>query len=919
MIYIETSTVATSILSTANARWMDIEVFSSLQTDEEFLPLATCEVNWGLVLNHDVVEEVIDVRQFGSISEKDFTESAKEYISAGDRYLHENGIIRGLGFDYINVADNREIFFKGGIALVNGTIVTVNNISVTIPQVSVATSPGAPPWPTSVTWAVCINESGMLVPIVISPVKDQYFANTALAGMKYYVPSVTFAELITSRKDLTPIVLVTAAIASVTITDNDIKDVRRFIAQEGSIHPLTLSGPDSREIGNFNTFEALISWINNYGTGLTNIGDIKVKIKGQIDITTAVDLTNLFRYTLDGGLSYTYKNGTIIFEGDNAVVNITAANGFLVGMTTPITNTQAKVTFRNINFIYNPDPSLISYSSIGLVRDKISVGHACIYKDPSLYLQDLVVENCHFSSTLTERPPFISLELDNAKYVDGVTVRDCTFADITATTYAAIAMYSTCAVGVATSPATVTNVLIENNICSHYQGIYITALKTGVIFTSPGIYANNVRIVGNKCGAIGYMVTSIVTAQTVRGLSTNAGLTIVDNTCRIIASMDSWGDVAAAGSSVAGNYTYGSGNVSVTRNYCSWIQVTANDFTAQSPASVNICDNILKADDPVGVLQNIYWKGSASYTNYAIYVYSIVTGQDLGSCIIDGNIIEGDTVNAYTYTYGIKCAVSAVISKNIIRGFTTYGLSVNSSVAAPIRSWTITENKFYRDASVITAYIVGVAVYGMAHITNNYFDSESCDGATDYDVVKGAQDGWVVEKNKNQRVTVYLSAINGSAMNVAAHYVGKTSATTPNSYIYIYGQAGPTDAGVYLNYADTPAAVSFNWYLGLIGILPKDVYIVDASIKVDTNINPTAASASFKIYDADFAMGTGDTSAAVDSTGVTLTLSNDASWSTRSFYNHATKYPSLSIITSINDAANPVVGHWYGISLTYRW
>ena len=134
-------------------------------------------------------------------------------------------------------------------------IITVNNISVTIPYITeeLVTSD-------VLDWAVCVNEYGSLIPILITPAKDQFWARDfAAPNSTYYIPSVTFTELVENRKDLTPIAVVTATIASLTINDADVRDVRRFI-DDGKGRELVYSPSDFA--GTFHTVDALKSWVN---------------------------------------------------------------------------------------------------------------------------------------------------------------------------------------------------------------------------------------------------------------------------------------------------------------------------------------------------------------------------------------------------------------------------------------------------------------------------------------------------------------------------------------------------------------------------------------------------------------------------------------------------------------------------------
>ena len=119
--------------------------------------------------------------------------------------------------------DNRQISYKGGVALVNGKVLSTNAISVTIP--SITEDPNATG---TLNWAICVNEDGFLEPILIISPKEQFWALENTSSSTYHIPSVTFAELVDTRKDLVPIDVVTVTISPPFAVDNN-ADVRRFI------------------------------------------------------------------------------------------------------------------------------------------------------------------------------------------------------------------------------------------------------------------------------------------------------------------------------------------------------------------------------------------------------------------------------------------------------------------------------------------------------------------------------------------------------------------------------------------------------------------------------------------------------------------------------------------------------------------
>src|SRR5690606_2708232 len=99
-------------------------------------------------------QDVIDLREFGNVSEDDFTDSAIKFIEAGERFLHGNGIIRGFEFKS-NIPSTGTLLFKGGQAMVNGHVSNVNAQSITIPEVvQIVTGPVV----TNLDWAICVND-----------------------------------------------------------------------------------------------------------------------------------------------------------------------------------------------------------------------------------------------------------------------------------------------------------------------------------------------------------------------------------------------------------------------------------------------------------------------------------------------------------------------------------------------------------------------------------------------------------------------------------------------------------------------------------------------------------------------------------------------------------------------------------------
>lgn len=462
-----------AVMPNNSDRAVDIEIFASLALDDELLKLATCEVNWQPETGTDNIEYVRDTRPHGSISEKEFTQSAKDFIQAGDRHLHTNGVIRGLGFVAQSANDDREFFFDGGVAFVDGAIVSVNQGSVTIPEIF---NTANAPTPDTVDWAVCVNKYGDLVPIILTVAKQQFFAQDNVSGNKYYVPSVTFAELIANRKDLTVISTITATIASFTL--DSVKDARRFVKLESESIPFTWAGEGSA--GHFYSFEAVANWINNYGSQNNT-----VKVKGEFTVSSAIDMSGL--------------EWPVTFEGENAIFNVLATRGIILGN---------NITIRGITFNYNP----LSFTA----TNAINAGNACLYSEASL--TNILIENCKFATSYDqELHPFINFH-SSSDGLYNVVIRYNNFE-----TFATTVAQPTIAFTGASGDLLAEDIKIYDNVCSQEaHGIYII-----------GMFTSNCFISRNKCASIGYDIKG---ESSISPFTKNS-LTISENSCSFIARM----------------------------------------------------------------------------------------------------------------------------------------------------------------------------------------------------------------------------------------------------------------------------------------------------------------------------------------------------------------------------------------------
>lgn len=879
-----TASPGQSILSTAVPRYVDIELFSSLQPDDELMLLATCEVNWEPAANQDIVQHVIDRRQFGSVDETDFTTSALDFISSSDRLLHSNGVIRGLELDFIGpVVDSGEVFFKGGVAIVNGKIAMVNNMSVTIPQISNVGSG----LPQDIVWAVCVNENNDLVPIIVTTTKTQFFATPGSGN--YYLPSVTFVELVTTRRDLTPIALVTAHIASLTITD--VQDVRRFVSQENLGFELVWASDDI--VGHFYSFDAVKEWINRF----ENKNNL-VKVKGAFSLTESLDLTG-----------FTVK---VEFVGEGATITTTAPKGVLIGN---------NVTIRNINFRYAPTGS---YSAI------VNSDNGCIYALLSTAnLSNIKIEGCTFTDGTggLSRPPFISFQIRKGFILKNLSIIDNIFTDNSST------LFGHCAIvvvhdllGSGSIPAAVRNLFIERNICEN-QIILVTSYPNDdSVLTGLGLNIFNGHISDNSCTVIG-AINSLTPNTNVNAPNM---LTISGNQCKYIAGLEGrFGAMPVFGIAPE----YGLGNLTVEGNACHWVHVFCQDFGTTQFADLKIINNSLTGNSYLFLDD---FEGDGATSDIAIWVPTGNTStSERNSFVISNNIINTGNYTSGPYAYkvaGIWVSSSAIISDNIIRGLGTGLLGALSSgivvdnvglgVAVPVKHHIVQGNQIYRVSTTIEAYIKVIA--GTSTDTGlcveNFFDSTTVDSSSNTTLISGAPIGWIVERNKNQTVTTTVRATTGQW-----NLNGIVAGTFPTGCSITASEVEPPSVSMTIDYTGGSGNINVFWRVNLFDYLPKNVKIT----QITQTVQSASAISSTGTYNITLysrtttpsslaAAGANFTGGYVGGTAVTLTITPTNTTSSNTFINSpASKLYVEGFIGITSSGTEQITGT--GLTVTYTW
>jgi hypothetical protein len=764
--FIESSDVSSPIIVNT---FVDIEVFPSLELDDELLLLATCEVNWnpedGLL-----VDRVRDRRPIGSISEKEFTQSAKRFITSGDRALHSNGIIRDLGFTGISLQDDSTLLFNGGEALVNGTIVNVNNGKVVIRGIiGKYDVPGNP-----IDWVVCVNEVGDFVTYPLTDVKEQFFVKASFGNPNYFIPSVTFSEVVNDRKDLVPLVILT----NVAGTIYNVRDVRRFISDETFNIPFVWSEDDGKSFANFRSADALQAWVSNINSNNLYLRQ-KIIVRGDIVLTSSLDLSEV-------------PNLTIEAEGRNSArITVNSDTGLILGSNT---------TIKNVNFVYNP----ITTAPSNYVGISLSDPNGCIVVEPSdgQGLENINVEGCVFgSSTASYRFPFIYLNLNN-NIISNCSFNDNIFSDTLSVNSAAIVVAEKNDDG--SSHSLLEKFDIIGNNCDNHQGIYIIGSASSAL--SP-IALKATSISNNKCGYIGFSGGSTIENSSTM---TSNGLTVSGNTCTLIVS--SFNYLATH------NINQYIGPVLINGNFCSSINIYGKDSDTPrfGQSRVIITNNIITKSE--------FAESGTTRRNYGIYVVN-GTSSYTPITISNNTIQEGVSNTSSTillYDNGIFVNGICKVINNNVSGMTVYGIMVLSTVS---RNCLIKENYIARGAQPIVRYI---HTSGSVLVTENILDSTTIDGSDQETIYDDANA--ITDKNVNHIKTLKL---NGSHIRSFSTTRSQTPSLVTNDGDSVqFNQTHTT-----LKYLrDNHGSFIFSLFFDFINILPRNVIIENVVITVFSSI-----------------------------------------------------------------------------------
>lgn len=605
-IVFDISTFSSFINPASTEFELTFDLFPSLELDQEVFFLGNILYNSSI----NKISYLRDGRQFGNVSEQEFSTSAIDFVTAGDRFTQQNGVVRGL--EYISTTYNTSsmvVNFRGGLVLVNGKYLSINNFSTAVPIIAEDNVGTA-------LWALCIDFQSeiRLIPITISVFndpgsdlsKDRVFkAYNPATNQTYYIESVTFTNLITKRKDLTPIAFINSTVNTAEDFTCTVTDARKIIRDDSASSMLVWTSDTAS--GNFATFEALNNWLI-YNSTFNNT----VRVRGS------------FNFSDSNPLTFNYFN-PVKFVGDGAVFNMSGRNLFTIGN---------NIEFDGIKFSWTPTTDG-SYSSVNLINST----SAMMYCNVGLSKKNITFKNCEFISDAEVRHPFLVVKYTQTNsYVQNLKILDNRFfSNVGEEDKRAVVAIVGPANYVAANPintAYLINGIIEGNVCEGNQMFSISSeYDSNSGYTNNAVVTLNCRIAKNICGAINFL-TLFTPVNTYgynpdpnsflpAGTDKDNHLIIEGNTCKFIYMGNNKGNfLVGAGTRVPltfrdGRYT---GSFIIKNNNCSWIHLgynTKDSETNQEEPSIIVSNNKLTSYN--SSFLDSYYNGFTS-ANIAIIV-----------------------------------------------------------------------------------------------------------------------------------------------------------------------------------------------------------------------------------------------------------------------------------------------------------
>jgi len=695
-------------------KYKDIALYETMRLNDEQMCLAVCELTGSGSLK-TFVDNFIDKRQFGTVSEKNLTTSAIQFIEASDRLFRQNGV--ATGFEYKGMSGDN-LLFNGGTAIVNGVIVNSNNFTVFPFEMK----NGSPP--TTVNYAVCLKQDGTHELIVI---------NTTASTQEYTIGRervYTLSELVTTRKDLLPLWVFTVITASLTVNPV-LEDIRKFINNVENNTYLTLVGPSDEsdsintKIGNFASWDAISNYIK-YGNKINST----ILVKGDTTISTTID----------------FNETPVTIKGDK---------GNIVRLTTNVGITlQSNITIDGINFVREFDESGLDYYTTGFSKGTL-VFAVNGNTSPVVY-ENIDIINCTFNTTSgyqasgvahilfeetgpASRSVFKNINiLKNSFKESGFPQLDIAFVSKDGDLLSNPIDYTV------TGHGTILNsVTIEGNKGAHDSWIMLSSdnYDSGS-GSSRGLSAYGVRLINNNFTHIWYNLSRYVSTGfdgSSYGSEYSLALPIMNAEFDVIGN--SFNDIInrAIDSTLLGitfistrnEVKVASPSINISNNHCTTIIVCINgdvynygtyDYP-KGAGSIQIVNNILQTS-PYNAES---FSPSSSYANthiqYGIHINgNMSNGHEKQNLVkISNNILSNEmkgftglTGNEYSYVIPISCTVPCDIQNNTIEKCIKSSLNgIWLSCLTPTTSLhgdntyisQVTNNTIIRDNTTIYSYI----------------------------------------------------------------------------------------------------------------------------------------------------------------------------------------------------------------------
>lgn len=823
-----------AILSSAiDVRTLEIEVFPSQRNNSEFMCLGTCE-HTRMFLVPYMTGYITDLRQFGSVSEKVLSTSAISFIEAGERFLHENGVIND--FDYVS-RSGYTLQFNGGIGVVNGRILSKNNFAA-VPNPTVYFGLGS----STVIYAVCLNDKGNIELVLLNSTSSQVVLLAVTGGTSKHENSYTLADLVNKRKDLLPLwgFSVSSTIVGTTPTLSAIFapfDLRRYVSS-GNIHdlyvtcsPQSNSSSDTRQstvFGNFKTLKAALNYV--YYVGLYNN---HIKINGTTYVDEDLDIS-------------TPTDGSITIEGERG--------NEVICSTTISFKVTKNATIKGLNFVRKlssgGNVNALPYSTTGLGLGTIVVKQV----NGSIVSNNITIEDCTFTTDesvntyrLSSAPHILFEQVGDGGIFRNINIVNNKFYEKLA--QLDIAFVNRGGIALGSDPTKTGTMLIDVNIENNVGGFlsYIMLSSDNSIAAgdrrSRGLSAYGVKITRNTFDYMWINLSRFVfhgfnDAGT--GLYSNAlpplhpGVLIEGNTFTAITNNTISGRFLF-GIFTGGDYpVVASPSTIISKNKCTSIEWAAFADTYRGtdinyPGEVIISDNILSAagysgtqfgpsDNPVDTAQfNGIFVGTNAQNQTKINF----------NVLINNNTIvnpydELNSINTCYYVYAINTTVPAKVSNNVIKkcladgGASSgiyYNLSGFISVGDDTISGSINDNWIERGDKEIYAYIsvLGTTKIKDIQIVDNYFDTYYVDAA--------ASDRMVIKYNTSYGYKFI------SQRNIGQYFIVDLTGHVSENF-------PPNDSGILVGWKHHLYLMPSTNLVSAISTTIDQIYVTDASYYV---------------------------------------------------------------------------------------